>query len=180
MIRIEEAIKFLGTDIISVTFTPKGLSHLSLKPDRGSENILLKDTNEEAKVNSTTKKVIDETLKFLETGSHNMPLDFSSFSDFRQRVFAVVSEIEPGEVVTYKKIAEMLGKPGAAQAVGSAIAKNPVSYFLPSHRVLPQKGIGICRSGAGHLRERLLAKEGHDISRLRGNYICTRKKCCFE
>ena len=53
---------------------------------------------------------------------------------------------------TYKGVAEILGKPGAAQAVGSAVTKNPVSYFIPTHRVLPKKGIGTCRSGAGPLR----------------------------
>jgi len=119
-------------------------------------------------------------LNFIETGRHDMPLDLSDFTAFQQSVFEAVSRVEPGKIVTYKGIAEILGKPGAAQAVGSAVAKNPVSYFLPTHRVLPQKGIGICRTGAGHLREKFLAHEGHDLSQLRGNYICTRKKCCME
>ena len=109
-----------------------------------------------------------------------MPLDLTTFTNFQQIVFGVVSRIEPGKIITYKGIAEILGKPGVAQAVGSAIAKNPVSYFLLTHRVLPQKGIGICRSGAGHLREKLLLHEGHDLSLLRGNYTCTRKKWCIE
>lgn len=109
-----------------------------------------------------------------------MPLDLTTFTCFQQNVFEVASKIDPGKVVTYKIIAEILGKPGAAQAVGSAIAKNPVSYFLPTHRVLPKRGIGKCRSGAGYLREKLLALEGHDLSQLMGNYICARKKCCLE
>ena len=74
----------------------------------------------------------------------------------------------------------MIGKPGAAQAVGSAVSKNPVSYFLPTHRIIPQKGIGTCKSGAGFLREKLLIHEGHDIEKLKGNYTCTRNKCCME
>ena len=126
------------------------------------------------------KRILEETLAFLNTGRHHMPLDLTDFTDFQQDVFNAVGQIEPGVVVNYKDIAEILGKPGAAQAVGSAVAKNPVSYFLPTHRVIPQKGIGICRSGAGHLREKLLIHEGHDISTLRGNYVCTRNKCCEE
>ena len=124
--------------------------------------------------------MISETLRFLNTGSHAMPLDLTAFTDFQQRVFEAVSRVEPGIVTTYKGIAEKLEQSGAAQAVGSAVAKNPVSYFLPTHRVLPQRGIGICRTGAGYLREKLLEHEGHDLTRLRGNYLCTRKKCLLE
>jgi hypothetical protein len=97
--------------------------------------------------------LVKETLNFLETGTHNMMLDLTDFTLFQQTVF---------------------------DAVGSAVAKNPVSYFIPTHRVLPQNGIGICKSGAGFLRDKLLTLEGHDIEKLRGNYVCKRKKCCIE
>jgi O-6-methylguanine DNA methyltransferase len=124
--------------------------------------------------------LIKETLNFLETGTHNMILDLTDFTPFQQIVFDAVSKISVGNICTYKGLAEALGKPGEAQAVGSAVAKNPVSYFIPTHRVLPQKGIGICRSGAGFLREKLLTLEGHDVDKLRGNYVCKRNKCCME
>ena len=109
-----------------------------------------------------------------------MILDLTDFTAFQQTVFDAASKINLGDICTYKELAEAIGKPGAAQAVGSAVAKNPVSYFIPTHRVLPQKGIGICRSGAGFLREKLLTLEGHDIEMLRGNYVCNRKKCCMD
>ena len=124
--------------------------------------------------------LVKETLNFVETGTHNMILDLTDFTAFQQTVFDAASKINLGDICTYKELAEAIGKPGAAQAVGSAVAKNPVSYFIPTHRVLPQKGIGICRSGAGFLREKLLTLEGHDIEMLRGNYVCNRKKCCMD
>jgi len=129
---------------------------------------------------SVGRLIIAETFNFLETGNHSMPLDLTDFTEFQQNVFEAVGNIGLGEIVTYGDIAKMLGNPGAAQAVGSAVAKNPVSYFLPTHRVLPKKGIGICRTGAGYLREKLLEREGHDLSKLRGNYVSSRKKCCLE
>lgn len=178
--QIEEIIEFLQTDRLSVTFSSLGLKFLSLKADRGEGNIDLRLAFREAEQNSEAKLILEETSNFLKKGRHSMPLDLSAFTSFQQNVFEAVSRVEPGCVTTYKGIAEILGKPGAAQAVGSAIAKNPVSYFLPTHRVLPQRGIGICRTGAGYLREKLLAHEGHDLFRLRGNYLCTRKKCCLE
>lgn len=178
--KIKKIIDFLETDILCVTFSSKGLKYLSLKSNQGDRCINLGLVDENLEPDPMVKSVIEETFNFIETGTHAMPLDLTAFTNFQQRVFEAVSKIEPGKVVTYKGIAEILGNPGAAQAVGSAIAKNPVSYFLPTHRVIPQKGIGICRTGAGHLREKFLAHEGHDLSQLKGNYVCTRKKCCME
>ncbi|MFA5535769.1 MAG: methylated-DNA--[protein]-cysteine S-methyltransferase [Bacillota bacterium] len=180
MTKVEEIIQFLETDSASVTFTERGLKYLSLRTRRGEESINLSPADEKRELSSREQLFVDETFNFLKTGKHSMPLDLTDFTSFQQSVFEAVSKIEPGRVVTYKDVAIMLGKPGGAQAVGNAIAKNPVSYFLPTHRVLPQKGIGICKSGAGHLREKFLVHEGHDLSRLRGNYICPRKKCCLE
>lgn len=173
-------IEFLETDTLSATFSEKGLKYLSLKTARGEQNIVLRSAEQGPEEDPWVKLLIKETKNFLETGKHNMPLDLTAFTNFQQDVFTAVSRVEPGKITTYKGIAQVLGKPGGAQAVGSAVAKNPVSYFLPTHRVLPQKGIGICRTGAGYLREKLLAHEGHDVAQLRGNYVCTRKKCCME
>lgn len=166
MIKIEQVINFLECDIISATFTSKGLKYLSLEEGAGSIFINLRLINDLQNQSPEVKLVIDETLNFIETGRHNMPLDFTAFTEFQQNVFKVVSSIEPGKIATYKDIAVILGKPGGAQAVGNALGKNPVSYFLPTHRILPQKGFGLCRSGAGHLREKLLSHEGHDLIKL--------------
>ncbi|NLK00022.1 MAG: MGMT family protein [Clostridia bacterium] len=179
MADVDKIIDFLETDTVSATFSPKGLVFLSMRRDRGEQNIELGQGGKD-KQDSNMRLFIKETVNFIETGRHSMPLDFSSFTDFQRRVFKAVSEIEPGKVVTYKDVAETLGKPGAAQAVGNAVGKNPVAYFLPTHRVIPQRGMAICRSGAGHLKDKLLEHEGHDLSKLRGNYVCTRKKCTME
>lgn len=176
--QIEQIADFLETDRISFTFTDRGLKYLSLKNNKGTQSVHLKLTNQEP--GPAAKLVLNETRRFLEAGVHKMPLDLSDLTAFQQNVFAMISRIEPGRVMTYKDVAMLLDKPGAARAVGSAVTKNPVSYFLPVHRVLPKRGIGICRTGAGYLREKLLVREGHDLSLLLGNYICPRKKCRFE
>lgn len=175
----EEIANFFETDTFSVTFSPRGLQYLSLKSKKGTRLIELM-LIEKHGPDPESKLIIDETRNFLQTGRHKMPLDLTAFTDFQQSVFRAVGEIEPGTVAFYGDVAAAIGNPGAARAVGSTVTKNPVSFFLPTHRVLPRKGIAICRTGAGHLREKLLAHEGHDLSKLRGNYICTRKKCCLE
>jgi methylated-DNA-[protein]-cysteine S-methyltransferase len=45
-----------------------------------------------------------------------------------------------GETVSYGELAEMAGRPGAARAVGGAMARNPVPLFVPCHRVLAAGG----------------------------------------
>ncbi|MDI9476728.1 MAG: MGMT family protein [Natronincolaceae bacterium] len=180
MTEIEEMIDFLETDTLSFIFSPIGLKYLSLKAKPDLHHINLRTVEKNRAQDPAEKLIIEETLKFLTTGKHTMPLDLTDFTEFQQNVFEAVGNVEPGKIVTYGGIAEILGKPGAAQAVGSAVAKNPVSYFLPTHRVLPKKGIGICRTGAGYLREKLLEWEGHDLAKIRGNYVCTRRKCCQE
>lgn len=179
-IKNNEIIDFLETDVISFDFSDDGLKYLSLKDISVYEHINLNSINKEIECNQVKKFIIDETISFLKTGSHNMILDFSDFTQFQQDVFNAVSKVKPGTICSYKGIGEMIGKPGAAQAVGSAVARNPVSYFLPTHRIVPQRGIGTCKSGAGFLKEKLLKHEGHEIEKLKGNYICTRNKCCME
>lgn len=174
---ISEIIEFLETDKLSATFSPHGLKYLSLKTLNGEEIINLNAYMDGVGANSDMADLlVRETVNFLETGSHNMKLDLTEFTSFQQLCFEEVSKINVGTICTYKDIAIRLGKPGGAQAVGNAISKNPVSYFIPTHRVIPQKGFIICRSGAGFLREKLLRHEGLDMDSIK-SYVCNKKKC---
>ena len=44
--------------------------------------------------------------------------------------------IPQGHTSSYGALASALGCPGAARAVGMAVARNPISLFVPCHRVL--------------------------------------------
>lgn len=171
-------IEFLETDMISFTFTSNGLKYLSLRNLIGEKTINLKKIlNGVAAADPQARLVIDETSNFLKTGYHNMKLDLTELTVFQQTILNEVMKVSPGETSTYKKLAEAIGKPGAAQAVGGAVSKNPVAYFIPTHRILPQKGLIICRSGAGHLREKLLLHEDHDLEKISSGTICAGKNC---
>jgi methylated-DNA-[protein]-cysteine S-methyltransferase len=66
-------------------------------------------------------------------------------TSFRQAVWAILTEIPYGEVVTYgdiaKKIAKQAGKEQmSAQAVGGAVGHNPISIIIPCHRVVGAGG----------------------------------------
>jgi len=61
-------------------------------------------------------------------------------TNFQLKVWEVLLRIPPGAVVSYDALAGALDKPGAARAVGSAVAANPVSYLIPCHRVIRKSG----------------------------------------
>ncbi len=175
---LENIIEFLETDRISYTFTPIGLKYLSLRKLSGEKTInLRKILSGEETGSHQVNLIIKETSDFLETGYHNMRLDLTGLTVFQQAVLNEVIKVAAGEIFTYKELAENIGKPGAAQAVGSAVAKNPVAYFIPTHRILPQKGLIMCKSGAGYLREKLLEHEGHDLGKISSGIICAGKNC---
>ncbi len=62
-----------------------------------------------------------------------------TITSFQQRVFEVVKKIPRGKVLTYKQVAEKMGSPKAARAVGNALNKNR-SKEVPCHRVIRSDG----------------------------------------
>jgi len=61
-------------------------------------------------------------------------------SDFQQRVWAALQDIPYGETESYGKLAERIGSPGAARAVGLANGRNPIGIVIPCHRVVGSGG----------------------------------------
>jgi len=69
-----------------------------------------------------------------------IPLDLSAASGLERKVYSAALRIPHGEVRTYGEIAREIGAPGAAQAVGVALGRNPVPIVVPCHRVLASGG----------------------------------------
>lgn len=74
---------------------------------------------------------------------------------FQRRVWAALVTIPYGETRSYGQIAEQIGSPGAARAVGLANGRNPVSIIVPCHRVIGSSG-GLIGYGGGLDRKRML------------------------
>ncbi len=73
---------------------------------------------------------------------------FLTGTDFEKKVWLFVRKIPFGETMTYKQVAEKIGRPGAARAVGRALSKNPIPIVIPCHRVIESDGsIGGYSSG---------------------------------
>jgi AraC family transcriptional regulator of adaptative response/methylated-DNA-[protein]-cysteine methyltransferase len=76
-------------------------------------------------------------------------------TDFEIRVWETLLKIPLGRATTYSDIAEKLGKPTAARAVGTAVGRNPISFVVPCHRVLGKSG-GLCGYHWGLTRKRAI------------------------
>lgn len=61
-------------------------------------------------------------------------------SDFEVRVWETLLRIPLGAATTYSDVAQSIGKPKAARAVGAAVGRNPISFVVPCHRVLGRSG----------------------------------------
>lgn len=61
-------------------------------------------------------------------------------TNFQIQVWEALLRIPPGAMVSYEDISTYLGRPGAARAVGNAVARNPVPWIIPCHRVIRRLG----------------------------------------
>jgi methylated-DNA-[protein]-cysteine S-methyltransferase len=59
---------------------------------------------------------------------------------FKQLVWKALREIRAGETISYGELASRVGAPGAARAVGTANATNPICLIIPCHRVIRTGG----------------------------------------
>jgi methylated-DNA-[protein]-cysteine S-methyltransferase len=89
----------------------------------------------------------------------NLPLDAAGTA-WQQAVWHELLAIAPGRTSGYGAIAQALGKPQAARAVGAAVGRNPVSVIVPCHRVLGRDGSLTGYAGGLERKRALLALEG--------------------
>lgn len=81
-----------------------------------------------------------------------LPVGAVDVTEFQQRVLDGLAKVPAGRTVAYGELAERIGSPGAARAVGGALARNPVPLVRPCHRVVAADGLGGfggCPPGSG-------------------------------
>ena len=78
---------------------------------------------------------------------------------FQLQVWAALQTISYGETISYAELANKVGRPRAARAVGAANGKNPLPIVIPCHRVIGSNGQLTGYAGGLHLKEALLSLE---------------------
>lgn len=84
---------------------------------------------------------------------------------FQSQVLNFLATIPKGKVVTYGQIAEALGNPGAARAVGNALHRNPDGAKYPCYKVVNSKGelSGRFAFGGIMVQQERLEKDGVEV-----------------
>ena len=62
-------------------------------------------------------------------------------TNFQIKVWEALLRIPPGSVSTYEDVAQWVGQPSAARAVGGAVGANAIAYLIPCHRVIRKSGV---------------------------------------
>lgn len=102
----------------------------------------------------------------------DLPVDLRDRPAWDRRVLDAVRGIRSGTTASYGEVARMIGRAGAARAVGGAVGRNPIGLVIPCHRVIAGDGtLGGYGGGwwggrqAGlELKRELLSREGVHIA----------------
>lgn len=115
-------------------------------------------------------KDLEETFEYIGAFLEGRYVNFSmkyvkidQCHDFQRRVLLETMQIPWGSVTSYGDLAKKISAPGAARAVGSALAKNPFPLIIPCHRVVKSDGSVGQFGGGAELKKALLRLEGVQI-----------------
>ena len=151
---------------ITVAATPQGLRGVWLAGQRHwPDNGRWRHTPGHALLREAQAQL----LQFLQgTRRHfDLPLDASAGTPFQQAVWRALQSIPYGQTTGYGVLAQELGRPQAARAVGAAVGRNPWSIVVPCHRVVGSAGALTGYAGGLERKAALLQLEGAQALRQR-------------
>ncbi len=147
-----------------IATTERGICHLSFVQTSEGDAIdsLLEEWNQaEALEDYKATAPLVRPIFELQDGVHRgEPLKvYLRGTNFQLKVWEALLQIPPGAATTYEGLAERIGMPQAARAVGAAVGRNPIAVLIPCHRVIRKVGdFGKYRYGAPR-KKALLARE---------------------
>ncbi|MBI3947979.1 MAG: methylated-DNA--[protein]-cysteine S-methyltransferase [Armatimonadetes bacterium] len=146
-----------GDAAFRVTLTPRGVSRLEFVAPAAAADPAHRPADPGALADVTAR-----LAEYLQGRRRcpGIPVDLSACTGFQRRVLESCARVPAGQVITYAELARRVGQPGAARAVGGALARNPVPILVPCHRVArADGGLGGFIAGLDWKR-RLLRLEG--------------------
>ena len=158
-----------STDIgwIGVLGSAAGLRRITLPQHSTQEAIQLlgNSVNHAAQTPHLFEDLIERLRSYF--GGHKVTfpdkLDLSGATAFRHKVWEITRLIPYGETRSYVWVAEQLGRPEAARAVGQALGRNPFPIIVPCHRVIASDGKLGGYGGGLELKRHLLRLEASAI-----------------
>ncbi len=133
-------------------------------PDRERALQELVDLGGRAPAEGATAATISERLRRCTEGDGREftagELDMDGATPFQQAVWRAMLEIPRGQTRSYAWVAERIGRPGAARAVGQAVGSNRLPIVVPCHRVIGSDGSLHGFGGGLPMKSALLQREG--------------------
>lgn len=130
-----KCIKYINTKIgeIGLIEEENKIIEIQVNKER-QENISPKET-------PLLKETEKQLREYLDGKRKKFDIPFNpKGTKFMKEVWKALLEIPYGETRTYQQIAEKVGKPKAARAVGMANHRNPIPIMIPCHRVIGSNG----------------------------------------
>jgi AraC family transcriptional regulator of adaptative response/methylated-DNA-[protein]-cysteine methyltransferase len=140
--------------------SPRGICHLAFVDD-GAEDDAWNELQENwpnarlRRNDSAAAKIAAQIFTRSPRRSRSALRAFVQGTPFQLRVWRALVQIPAGRLTSYGRLAETIGNPSAARAVGSAVGANPVAYLIPCHRVIRETGV-IGEYRWGQIRKRAL------------------------
>jgi methylated-DNA-[protein]-cysteine S-methyltransferase len=119
---------------VAVEVSPNQDALISLLDRLGFQQVLVDETKTAAAAHQVSQYLQGKRETF------DIPIDWSVLTPFKEQALRATYAIPYGQVMTYGEIAQQLGNPRAARAVGRAEATNPMPLVIPCHRVIGADG----------------------------------------
>lgn len=149
---------------VGVVYSSHGVTRTYLPEPRGAlKQRIAKENPESHEANSAKPELVDQLIAYFrgEPVTFRTRFDWSDATDFEQEVWRACFRIPYGRTLSYKQLAEKVGRPRAARAVGTAMKRNRCPIVVPCHRVLASGGKigGYSGTGGVELKRGLLEME---------------------
>lgn len=133
-----------------LAFSKRGVCHLSFCDREVRPERLLTDLWPAARLSADGPGALALAERIFARAHDDRPVSaWVVGSNLQVQVWKALLSVPSGQVRSYGQIARQVGRPGAARAVGTAIAQNPIGYLIPCHRILRQSGeIGVYHWGS--------------------------------
>ena len=147
--------------------TPQGLARLAYEDTNGGLDVVLdglavklspRILEAPARLDAVRRE-LDEYFAGRRT-AFDVPIDWTLYSAFGQRVLQATAAIPFGHTATYGQMAAEAGNAKASRAAGRALGANPIPIVVPCHRVIGTSGKLTGYTGGMHRKEALLRLEG--------------------
>jgi methylated-DNA-[protein]-cysteine S-methyltransferase len=140
-----------NNNITNVSFVDDNMDNAQIEDIEVNETPLLKEAGKQLQ-------------QYLEGNRKDFDLPLLPVgTEFQKNVWKVLQTIPYGATLSYKQVAEKVGSPKAARAVGMANNRNPIAIIIPCHRVIGANGRLVGYGGGLHIKEYLLNMERQNI-----------------